>query len=390
MLLHIADSLPPMLHLPVSPDDTLHFYRYLHTHILIQNKQFLLLIHIPIQDRSWQITIHKVLTLSIPHGNSSAHYDINTRYLGITKDANMVVELSSTQFWVCWEANSLFCSITVLFQPLSNPPSCTTALYARSTADITSWCSLQIQKTSDINLPTQISPDVWIITTPPSTPASTMKVICPERDIEIIRKPVHILKLPMACSAMSSNFYLPPRYETPNLDVNVSINMANLHMINISALDFCIWQHLVNNRSKEQLQHLTTVPSIPVHKIYQHMLNSTWPIMPFDMDDESTEHVNSIWTLFSYAGIYITAIGSLIPAGLGLFCCYFFWCQPARLACWSLQPGNMQYTIVDDDVEVAPIYRCNGKVLPPTRPCKNHGLAREHLSTQTESRCKQQ
>ena len=29
MLLHIADSLPPMLHLPVSPDDTLLFYRYL-------------------------------------------------------------------------------------------------------------------------------------------------------------------------------------------------------------------------------------------------------------------------------------------------------------------------------------------------------------------------
>ena len=52
MLLHIADSLPPMLHLPVSPDDTLHFYRYLCTHILIENKQFLLLIDIPIQDRS--------------------------------------------------------------------------------------------------------------------------------------------------------------------------------------------------------------------------------------------------------------------------------------------------------------------------------------------------
>ena len=27
MLLHISDTLPPMLHLPVSPDDTLHFYR---------------------------------------------------------------------------------------------------------------------------------------------------------------------------------------------------------------------------------------------------------------------------------------------------------------------------------------------------------------------------
>ena len=52
MLLQISDALPPTLHLPVSPDDTLHFYRYLCTHVLIENKQFLLLIDVPIQDRS--------------------------------------------------------------------------------------------------------------------------------------------------------------------------------------------------------------------------------------------------------------------------------------------------------------------------------------------------
>ena len=37
MLKHIADTLPPTLHLPISPEDTLHIYRYLHTHILIEN-----------------------------------------------------------------------------------------------------------------------------------------------------------------------------------------------------------------------------------------------------------------------------------------------------------------------------------------------------------------
>ena len=52
MLQHITDTLPPTLHLPIPPEDTLHFYRYLCTHILIENKQFLLLIDIPIQDRS--------------------------------------------------------------------------------------------------------------------------------------------------------------------------------------------------------------------------------------------------------------------------------------------------------------------------------------------------
>ena len=50
----------------------------------------------------------------------------------------------------------------------------------------------------------------------------------------------------------------------------------------------------------------------------------------------------------------------------------------------------MQYTIVDDNVEVAPIYRCNGKESKPTRPHENHGLAIEHLPTWPESRCKQQ
>ena len=128
----------------------------------------------------------------------------------------------------------------------------------------------------------------------------------------------------MACSATSPNFYLPPRYETLTLDVNISRNMAKLHMINISAQDFCIWKHLGSNRSDMQLQHLTTIPLIPVHKIYQHLLNNIMPIIPFDK--ESTENAGSIWTLFSHPGIYVSTIGLLIPVGLVLFCCYFFQC----------------------------------------------------------------
>ena len=134
----------------------------------------------------------------------------------------------------------------------------------------------------------------------------------------------------MACSATSSNFYLPTRYETQTLDVNISLSMANLHMLNISAQNACIWQHLGSNRSDMQLQHLTTIPSIPVHKIYQHLLNSTMPAMPFNT--ESTGNTDSLWTLFTHPGIYVSAIGLFIPVGIGLFCCYFFWCQPARLS----------------------------------------------------------
>ena len=203
-----------------------------------------------------------------------------------------------------------------------------------------------------------------------------------------IWQPIHILKLPTACSATSTHFYLPPRYETPVLNVNVSLNMANLQLINITALHFCIWQHLENNQSDIQLQHLATIPSIPVHKVYQHLLNSTMQLTPFNT--KPSEDTDSLWSVFTHPGIYVSALGSLIPVGIGLFCCYFFWCQPARLVHQPLQSGNMYYTIVDDNVEVAPIYRCNGKAPKPTRPHKNHGLAIEHLPTWSENHSKLQ
>ena len=277
MLQHIADNLPSTLHLPISPMDTLHFYRYLHTHILIENKQFLLLIDIPIQDRAHQINIHQVFTLDIPLGNYSDRNDINTQYFGVTKDATMGVELSCTQFEACKQANGQFCYITVPFQPLANPPTCIAALYAKSAASIESKCSLQLHKATTTPLPTQITPDVWILATPTSAPTDTISLICPEKPLETIpiRQPLHVLKLPTAYSATSAKFYLPSRYEIPILNVNVSLNMANLQAINITALHFCIWQHMGRNNSEQQLQHLATIPSVPVHKVYQHLLNTS-------------------------------------------------------------------------------------------------------------------
>ena len=88
MLLHIEETLPTTMHLPVSSDDTFHFCRYLHTHVLIADEQFLLLINVPIQDCTQQIEIYEVFNLVIPQRNFSAHYNINNRYLGIMYDEN--------------------------------------------------------------------------------------------------------------------------------------------------------------------------------------------------------------------------------------------------------------------------------------------------------------
>ena len=266
MLSHIEETLPSTLHLPVSSEDTLHFYHYLHTHVLIMNKQFLLLIDVPIQDQSQQLSIYKIFTLDIPHGNFTAHYDINTQHLRITQDETMAVEIPAWQFRICQEANAQFCTIPTPYQPLAKPPSCITALYAKNTVSISARCSLQIRKTSDVSMPSQLTPIVWIITTAPSAITTKITLICPGETTQFIEvsKPIHILCLPTSCSATSLNFHLPPHYESPPLEVNISLDMANLNMINMSSMNFPIWQHLDKHQNKSQLQHLASIPSVPV------------------------------------------------------------------------------------------------------------------------------
>ena len=80
---------------------------------------------------------------------------------------------------------------------------------------------------------------------------------------------------------------------------------------------------------------------------------------------------------YGYRITYTSRIGIILLLLLFVLTC--------QISVPTLQPGNMQYTIVDDGVEVAPIYKCDSKALPPTRPCENHVLAIDHLPTWLES-----
>ena len=118
MLSHIEETIPLTMHLPVSSEDTLHIYRYIHTHILIADEQFLLLVDVPIQDCTQQLEIYEVLNLALPHRNFSASYNINNRYLGKMHGKTKAVEISEDQFNICQMAKRQFCSLNTPLLPL--------------------------------------------------------------------------------------------------------------------------------------------------------------------------------------------------------------------------------------------------------------------------------
>ena len=193
MLIHIEEALPSTMHLPVSSEDTLPFYRYLCTHILITDEQFLLVIDVPIQDHAQKLEIYQVFNLVIPHGNLSAYYNIDTKNLGITYDETKAMDILEQWFITCQQANGQFCSINAPLQPLANPPSGITAIYAKNKAGIEKRCSLQIRNMDSTTIPILIAPNVCILP---------------------------------ACSATSQHFHQPPHYEMYQITTNISLNTA--------------------------------------------------------------------------------------------------------------------------------------------------------------------
>ena len=174
-----------------------------------------------------QMEIYKVFNLDVPHGNFSACYNIHNRYLGITHDETMPMEISEDQFKTCQKAIGQFCNLNTSLLPLSthHPPTCVSALYAKDKASIQKKCSLQIRKASSISIPISIAPNVWIITSPMAAVPSGITLICPgEAPRSVIpQTPIHILWLQPACSTTSQHFHLPPCYKSHEITVNISL-----------------------------------------------------------------------------------------------------------------------------------------------------------------------
>ena len=121
MLIHIEEVLPSTMHLPVSSEDTLQFYRYLCTHLLIADKQFFLLINVPIQDYMQQLKIYEVFNLVIPHRNLSACCNVDSKYLGITYNETNTVEILEQQPSTWNRLTDSFAVLMHLLNQFANP-----------------------------------------------------------------------------------------------------------------------------------------------------------------------------------------------------------------------------------------------------------------------------
>ena len=104
------------MYLSISIDDTLYFYQYLKTHILVAYGQFLLLIDVSIQYRAQQLQIYEIFNLLVLHADVSVSIQnwqhIYRNYIWWNMQAVMITE---QQYSTCLYDNGQFCKINVPF-----------------------------------------------------------------------------------------------------------------------------------------------------------------------------------------------------------------------------------------------------------------------------------
>ena len=274
MLYQIESELPPNMHLPIPSSDPLHFYRYLWTHVLVEENQFLLLIDVPIQDRAQQIQIYQIINLPAPVGNYLMRYTMDTKYLGVTYDRTKAMDIPEEQFRLCKEANGHFCPFTTLLQPLTNPPLCVAALYTKNSQEIDHLCELTTKTQPELYLPIPLASSVWAIISSPFKQQLPVTVICPAKPTMSIHisPPIHVLRLEPTCSATSQHFHLPPKYEGTQVMMNLSFYNANLDIINISSALFRITQHILSVQQQEMPERLAALPPVPIKRITMELM----------------------------------------------------------------------------------------------------------------------
>ena len=91
------------------------------------------------------------------------------------------------------------------------------------------------KKANLVSIPTTIVPNIHIITSSPAAAPAGVTLICPGEETRVLmpQTPIHILRLKPACSATSQHFHLLPRSESHDVSINISLNTANLNVVNL-------------------------------------------------------------------------------------------------------------------------------------------------------------
>ena len=216
LLLKIEDRMRsnPRLKLPYDPQtqEIWNYYEVMKVTPIILDKMLVILLTIPIMDKSLELNIYRVHNLpSIPPGQEvAATYQLEGDYFAIGKHGVYVTIPTERAVQLCIESNLAICTMGQALYPSKQIKWCIYALFLEDESRINRDCSYSVQKV-DGNRAISLGGFLWALS---STTPEQLQVCClEETHVVEVQPPLQIVYLGSGCEGYSPSMYLPAKTE---------------------------------------------------------------------------------------------------------------------------------------------------------------------------------
>ena len=216
LLLKIKDRMRsnPRLRLPYDPQtqEIWKYYEVMKVTPIILDKMLVILLTIPVLDKSLELNIYRVHNLpSIPPGQEvAATYQLEGDYFAIGKHGVYVTILTERAVQLCIESHLAICTMGQALYPSKQVRWCIYALFLGDESRINKDCRYSLQKVEG-NKAISLGGFLWALS---SITPEQLQVRCLEETHVIeIQPPLQIVYLGSGCEGYSPSMYLPAKTE---------------------------------------------------------------------------------------------------------------------------------------------------------------------------------
>lgn len=265
-------SIDPRLRLPIDPDESIwSYYPLIRITPIVENDFLVVLMTIPLIDRSFELKVYKVHNLPAMEqgGRVTFNYELEGSYLAVTETQNYVALPSESEVHMCLVTKGHLCTLKTALYPTEDNTWCVYALFKNDREKILQNCKGKMTQPL-VNRAVSLGGYLWAIST---TKRERLYLRCLDttRDL-IIEPPLHITKIPSGCEALGNHLLIPARndiQEKYEADARTEYFLGfNMQYQNLTR--FGVWNEIspkllsVDQMNEAALKFTQTAVSLPL------------------------------------------------------------------------------------------------------------------------------
>ena len=285
ILASIRSRLPSHLRLPSS--HTPWYYANLATALIPKGNKIYLIAALPLAHQEAVFRIYESFSVPVPNPaiNLIAQYQLESKYIAISKDMTMYALLTEQSAFDCLQAKDGYCAFLEPIKSIIHVPSCITALFRQNQIAADNHCIRSLKPHSKFPIVHYLHSGSWLIAT---RNPFVLTVLCYNNNkqrlvTQEISKPIQIIHLNSGCEARSSHFRLLPYFHA-NSTSKIHPLISKPLSVNTLLKDIWNFSHISTDQLLTKINFndliLSDIPPLPISALQTALEQVKQNILP--------------------------------------------------------------------------------------------------------------